>query len=88
MHDEVYRVLRDRGEWLTVSRIAGLLGSRLTPADITKRIHHLRGDFFVEERTRGGHTSYKLGDWKAFQGQENHQRHAAFAERATRAKIS
>jgi DNA (cytosine-5)-methyltransferase 1 len=88
MHDEVYRVLRDRGEWLTVSRIAGLLGSRLTPADITKRINHLRSDFFVEERTRGGYTSYKLGEWKAFQGQEDHQRHVAFAERAMRAKIS
>jgi DNA (cytosine-5)-methyltransferase 1 len=88
MHDEVYRVLRDRDEWLTVNRIQKLLGSRLTAADITKRIALLGKDFAVESRVRGAYTAYKLGEWKAFQGQLDHDRHLAFADRKSRRRIS
>jgi DNA (cytosine-5)-methyltransferase 1 len=80
MHDEVYRVLRDRGEWLTVNRIQKLLGGHLTAEDIAGRIQLLMNDFVVEIRARGQHTSFKLGDWRAFRGQANHERHLAFTE--------
>jgi DNA (cytosine-5)-methyltransferase 1 len=88
MHDEVYRVLRDRGEWMTTARIQKLLGDKLTHEDISKRIQLLSSDFVVEERVRGQHTSFRLGEWKAFQGQADHSRHLAFAGRKARSMIS
>jgi DNA (cytosine-5)-methyltransferase 1 len=88
MHDEVYRLLRDNGEWMTPGRIQKLLGGRLTQEEIIKRIVLLGKDFSVEERVRGTYVSYKLGAWKAFQGQADHGRHLAYAERKTRGLIS
>jgi DNA (cytosine-5)-methyltransferase 1 len=88
MHDDVYRVLRDRDEWLTAGRIQKLLGSPLPVSEIIKRIENLSNDFVVDVRTRGRHTSFKLGVWKAFQGQADHKRHHAFAASATRSRIS
>lgn len=88
IHDEVYRVLRDRGEWLTANRIRKLLGGSLTEQDILRRIQHIERDFVVETRSRGAHVSYRLAEWKAFQGQEDHHRHAAFAESRGRSRIS
>ena len=88
MHDEVYRLLRDRPEWMTAGRIATLLDSRLTEADVERRISLLERDFVVERRQRGGRESFRLGNWKAFQGQADHGRHQAFAETRGRSRIS
>lgn len=88
MHDEVYRILRDRGDWMTSGRIQKLLGDKLTQEDISKRIKMLSSDFAIEERTHGTHVSYRLGAWKAFQGQADHSRHLAFAGQKSRNRIS
>ncbi|MBT0770767.1 DNA (cytosine-5-)-methyltransferase [Kineosporia sp. J2-2] len=88
MHDEVYRLLRDTGEWLTPGKLSHLLGETLDQEEIVQRIELLKRDFFVEERGNARSTSYKLGEWKAFRGQEDHDRHAAFAERKGRNRIS
>lgn len=88
MHDEVYRVLRDRGEWLTASRIEKLLGGGISAVEVERRVDLISRDFVVEVRQRGAHTSYRLADWKAFQGQEDHHRHDAFALKAGRSRIS
>lgn len=88
MHDEVYRVLRDRDEWLTARRIQKLLGGQLPEQEIVRRIRLLEGDFHLEARSRGGRTAYRLGDWKAFQGQQEHERHSAFQENRLRSRIS
>jgi DNA (cytosine-5)-methyltransferase 1 len=88
VHDEVYRLLRDRDEPLTAERIQQLLGSSMTIAEIVARIDTLGRDFVVEVKSRGGHQTYRLGEWKAFRGQDDHDRHAAFAEAKSRAKVS
>lgn len=88
LHDEVYRVLCDRDDWVTASQIEKLLGGRVTVRDIVKRIDVLKQDFAVETSIRGGRTAWRLGGFKAFRGQEDHERHLAFAERRTRARIS
>ena len=88
LHDEVYRLMRTRGEWLTATRIEKLLHGRVTAADVTKRVDLLKRDFAVETSVRGGHTAWRLGEFKAFRGQEDHERHLAFVEHRTRARIS
>ena len=88
VHDEVYRLLRDRDEALTVERIQQLLGDTMTIEKIKQRIEALGRDFTVEVKSRGGRQTYRLGEWKAFRGQDDHERHLAFAEAKTRAKVS
>jgi DNA (cytosine-5)-methyltransferase 1 len=88
VHDEVYRLLRDRDEALTARRIQQLLGSSMTVGKITERIEILGRDFAIEVQMRGGQPAYRLGEWKAFRGQDDHGRHAAFAEPKSRAKVS
>ncbi|GID96194.1 DNA cytosine methyltransferase [Amorphoplanes digitatis] len=88
VHDEVYRLLRDRNEPLTAERIQQLLGSSLTIDKIIQRIEAIARDFTVEVQSRGGRPTYRLGDWKAFRGQDDHDRHLAFAEAKIRAKVS
>ncbi|TFV74391.1 DNA (cytosine-5-)-methyltransferase [Blastococcus sp. CT_GayMR19] len=88
MHDEVYRVLRDSGERLTAYRISQRLGGRLSIVDVEKRIQLLKHDFEVHESGGRGRRTYMLGDWRAFQGQADHLRHEAFAERKRRGRIS
>ncbi|BCJ51837.1 DNA cytosine methyltransferase [Actinoplanes sp. NBRC 14428] len=88
VHDEVYRLLRDRDEPLTAEHIQQLLGSSMTVDKITERIEMLGRDFAIEVQTRGGRPTYRLGEWKAFRGQEDHERHAVFAEAKGRAKVS
>ncbi|UJP40264.1 DNA cytosine methyltransferase [Cellulomonas palmilytica] len=88
MHDEVYRALRDADDWMTTARIERTLGSRLTADEIEARISRLKHDFEVHEAPRGGSTAWKLGDFKAFRGQEDHDRHLAFADHGRRRQIS
>jgi DNA (cytosine-5)-methyltransferase 1 len=88
MHDEVYRVLRSAGDWRTASQIKQGLGGSLGLEEIAKRIETLGLDFVIETRHRGGRPSWRLGEFKAFRGQLDHERHLAFSEQRTRGRIS
>ncbi|GAA3623524.1 DNA (cytosine-5-)-methyltransferase [Kineosporia mesophila] len=88
MHDEVYRLLRDGGDWLTAGKLSKSLGEKLEEPEVVRRIELLKRDFEVEERGSGRTKAYRIGKWKAFQGQEDHNRHAAFAEKKQRGRIS
>jgi DNA (cytosine-5)-methyltransferase 1 len=86
-HDEVYRVLRAHGGFMSIVGIRNALGNSMDDDEIEERVEFLKKDFVIEEETRGGRPIYRLGEWLAFRGQENHLRHAAFEGRL-RAKIS
>lgn len=88
VHDEVYRLLRDKGEPMTASAIHGLLGGSMTVETIIKRIHAIGRDFTIVTKQRGAHQTYQLGDWKAFRGQDDHSRHEAFTQAKSRARVS
>lgn len=88
VHDEVYRILRDSESWLTAQRISSLLGGGMPEKEVRARVHALSHDFIVEERVRGARVSYRLGEFKAFRGQDGHERHLAFAERKLRGRVS
>ncbi|WP_277209177.1 DNA cytosine methyltransferase [Isoptericola croceus] len=87
-HDEVYRALRERGDFVSLAVLRKALGGTLADSEIERRIDFIRHDFEVEVRLRGGTPTYRLGEWRAFRGQEDHARHEAFAVDRLRSKIS
>ncbi|KAA9154564.1 DNA cytosine methyltransferase [Amycolatopsis acidicola] len=84
-HDSVYRALRASDGFVTPERLMKI--SRLDdPAELERRIGLLSRDFHVEIQTEGTKTRYKLGDFKAFTGQQDHARNDLFLQ--YRARIS
>ncbi|MGW4482494.1 DNA cytosine methyltransferase [Amycolatopsis sp. NPDC004368] len=87
-HDPVYRILRDRtGEFISTEELIEKAGLDVGVADLERRITLLKRDFVVEEESDvSGALRYCLGEFKAFVGQEDHERHVKFEQ--NRAKIS
>jgi DNA (cytosine-5)-methyltransferase 1 len=93
VHDPVFRVLRSRADFLTARQIAdlaaGLSGAGstgLSLAAVLGRLRHLGQDFELEVADSRDGPAYRLGRFKAFLGQPEHDRHRRFAAR--RATIS
>ncbi|GAA2173469.1 DNA (cytosine-5-)-methyltransferase [Arthrobacter parietis] len=86
--DEVYRVLREQIGFISLAGLRKALGGSLTDDEIERRIAFIRRDFEVEERRRGANVNYRLGQWRAFRGQAEHVRHAAFETDRLRSRIS
>ena len=86
--DEVYRVLRERSGFISLSALQKAVGGAISELEIERRIDYLHRDFEIEIRNRGNNPTYRLGEWRAFRGQEDHSRHFAFATETLRAKIS
>ena len=91
--DPVYAVLRSRGGFLTAAQIAAAaaqteVGGRraLGTREVTRRIRDLSQDFEVDTAEIAGEPAYRLGRFKAFLGQRDHERHQRFL--AGRARIS
>jgi DNA (cytosine-5)-methyltransferase 1 len=80
----VFRVLRSRTDFLTARQIADLAAA--DPAVVLGRLRHLGQDFELEIADSAGGPAYRLGRFKAFLGQREHDRHQRFAAR--RATIS
>ena len=82
-HDPVYAVLRDHGGFLTMHEILRLAGLPLDVPAFERHLAHLRRDFSIETRPGKTDDAYRLGAFKAFTGQDDHLRHAAFVNPAT-----
>ncbi|MGH3159274.1 MAG: DNA (cytosine-5-)-methyltransferase, partial [Streptosporangiaceae bacterium] len=83
--DPVYAALRAHGGFLTATQIADAAGAQ-TPGEVLRRIRDLSQDFEVETAEIAGQQSYRLGQFKAFLGQRDHDRHQRF--QASRPRIS
>jgi len=77
-HDPVYAVLRDDGGFLTREQIQRRLETPLEIPAFERHLAHLRHDFSIEVDHRKTGDAYRLGDFKAFVGQDDHLRHEAF----------
>jgi DNA (cytosine-5)-methyltransferase 1 len=77
-HDPVYAVLRDHGGFLTAGQIQARLADPPDLAAVERRLAHLGHDFHIEVRAGRAGDAYRLGAFKAFTGQHDHTRHAAF----------
>jgi DNA (cytosine-5)-methyltransferase 1 len=77
-HDPVYAVLRADGGFLTMDQILRRLTVLTEAPAFERHLAHLRRDFQIEVDPRKTGDAYRLGQFKAFVGQDNHLRHEAF----------
>jgi DNA (cytosine-5)-methyltransferase 1 len=88
--DPIYKLLRKTTKYLTPDKIAEKLqsdGLRISQAEVEQRLVHLGHDFELKKsEKKDGSVGYRLGDFKAFLGQDDHQRHELFSQ--YRSKVS
>jgi DNA (cytosine-5)-methyltransferase 1 len=78
VHDPIYSVLRGRDRFMSLPQIAKALGEPLDTPTLERHINHLSRDFNIEIKERPSGPAYRLGEFKAFIGQNDHARHKAF----------
>ncbi|MEU4811020.1 DNA (cytosine-5-)-methyltransferase [Nocardia fluminea] len=84
--DPVYRALSQAKTYLSAPQIARESGLQLTDPEVDRRITLLSRDFEIIRRERSSELEYKLGDFRAFTGQDDHLRHEHY--RTARSRIS
>ncbi|QFU85539.1 DNA cytosine methyltransferase [Amycolatopsis sp. YIM 10] len=86
-HDPIYKALRNsKNGYISAEELMKAGGKAIDASDLERRIALLSKDFVVQTDPESNTTRYKLGDFKAFTGQEDHDRHEYFLKH--RAKIS
>jgi DNA (cytosine-5)-methyltransferase 1 len=75
-------VLRGHGGFLTMDEILRRVAAPLDVPAVERHLAHLRRDFAIETRPGKTGDAYRLGAFKAFTGQDDHLRHAAFVNPA------
>ncbi len=88
VHDDVYRVLKLAGRPLSAAAILRQLGAGYDTVKLERRIAHLAQDFVIDVTVGKSATYYELKTFKGFIGQKDHDRHAVFAQRVGRSRIS
>jgi DNA (cytosine-5)-methyltransferase 1 len=71
-------VLRDDGGFLTIDQILRRVSFPFDVSAFERHLAHLRRDFHIDVQSRRSGDVYRLGQFKAFTGQEDHLRHEAF----------
>lgn len=84
-HDPLYVALREANGFIDHDRLMKKTGIEES-AELERKIGLLSRDFEIEIKINGTKTAYKLSRFKAFVGQEDHNRHAYFL--MNRARIS
>ncbi|GAA3424492.1 DNA (cytosine-5-)-methyltransferase [Streptosporangium nondiastaticum] len=88
--DPVYKVLLGSNRPQTAEQIVARLADMNKPMgqpEVERHLNHLGHDFeLVLTQRANGDIAYELGEFKAFLGQENHQRHSLFSKH--KSKIS
>ncbi|GAB4584298.1 DNA cytosine methyltransferase [Nocardia sp. IFM 10818] len=82
--DPIYRVLRGSDEFLTAAQIARKANLEIDDPEIDRRISLLNRDFEIEKVERSSGLSYKLGQFRAFTGQDDHSRHEYYRTNLSR----
>lgn len=77
-HDPIYRVLREADAFMTAAQIARATKLNLELHELERRISLLGRDFHIDISNGKAATAYRLGQFKAFLGQEDHARHDQF----------
>lgn len=86
--DPIYKILLGRKRPMTVEQLIVKLaedGTPLEQPEVERRLVHLGHDFeLIKTERTNGEVAFRLGDFKAFLGQEDHQRHDLFAQYRTK----
>ncbi|WP_157372893.1 DNA cytosine methyltransferase [Agromyces sp. Root81] len=74
VHDPVYRALAGAEGFVSMDRLVDAL-TEGSHASVERRLALLAQDFELEQQVTANGTKYRLGEFKGFTGQENHERH-------------
>lgn len=74
-HDEVYRVLREADRHLSAEQIIKRLDGAYELSELERRLAQISRDFELDIKATSRGSSYLLGGFKGFVGQEGHHRH-------------
>ncbi len=83
VHDPIYRVLARSEEFVSVDELVAALSKHGREA-VERRLSTLARDFELEHRSVDGVLEYRLGQFKGFVGQDDHERHRYFEEHRNR----
>lgn len=79
IHDAIYRELNASDGFVSASKLLDLAPDVADVPALERRIANLSRDFVLDiQQTKTG-VAYRLGEFKGFTGQENHQRHEYIA---------
>lgn len=88
IHDPVYRVLRTASQPMTVAQVQETLKRKVSLEDVHDRLLVLEEDFSMSVIGTGAERAYVLGEFLAFTGEEDHQRHQHILNPALRSRLS
>lgn len=77
VHDPVYRALSSTQNYVPAQVLLNIFSGQRRPLEqLTQRLRTLEQDFIIESRQKNGSTAFRLGEFRGFVGQEDHQRHS------------
>ncbi|MCP2287372.1 DNA cytosine methyltransferase [Nocardia amikacinitolerans] len=82
--DPIYRVLREHETFLTADQITRKAGIELEDHEVDRRMTLLSQDFEILKEERSSGLAYKLGEFQAFTGQDDHARHDFYRKNLSR----
>jgi len=85
-HDPIYKALRAQDDYVTFNQLVRAVGRPMDVPEVERRISLLSRDFNIDVREDKSGPAYRLGAFRAFVGQEDHDRHERFMK--YRARIS
>ena len=88
VHDPVYRALRSATSPLTLDQLTAVTADRMSREQVSVSLRALESDFAMQEIRTDDGPAYLLGDFLAFQGQAEHERHEYFQDRSRRSRVS
>ncbi|MEU0532249.1 DNA cytosine methyltransferase [Amycolatopsis tolypomycina] len=83
-HDPVYKALKGAKGSIRADQILNGQGEPLDLGEVEKRITMLSADFEIKIEVKNNVPRYELGEFKAFTGQDDHERHEVFLKNRTR----
>ncbi|MCH0570929.1 DNA (cytosine-5-)-methyltransferase [Streptomyces sp. MUM 136J] len=84
LHDGLYLALKVAKNFETEADLIKLSGENIDSQTFERRMAALSRDFVIHERDTLLGREYRLGGFKGFTGQQDHDRHARFAEMRSR----
>lgn len=82
--DPIYCTLRDSEKYLNAAQIIKKSGVTIDAPELDRKISILNQDFEILKESRPTGIHYKLGNFRAFTGQESHARHEFFREHVSK----
>lgn len=83
VHDPIYLALSSTNGFVSIDRLIASLNEH-SQASVERRIAALSRDFQVDVEVTSSGSSYRLGEFKGFTGQADHERHLAFEKHRNR----